>query len=406
MDEYPRIAIDLGSFSVKVVVGQPEGENIRILGCGQAFHDGARLGKISSLEEVCGALNTAIEEAEAMSGRPVERVYTALGGELVNGMPTTAGIQVMSRDQKVTHDDVDRVLKRCTEVEVPRHIRPMDVVPCRYSLDGQPGLVDPVGMIGCELEAHAFVIYTNIQHADSIIHAINHASVEVLGLTHEALAASEAVLSRDERELGCLLIDIGHESSEWMLWYENILRATGSILIGGRRFSSDLATVLKTTTSGADRLKKIVSANPEEEGLEFQAFEVPEISGGGDKIVEGIRVSQILSQRAQELFREIADEICRLDLERYLGAGVVLTGGGSRMKGLEVVAERVFAQDTRGAGPRGFIGETEPVSSPEWSVGCGLIRWACRPDGHLFDEGREQHDFIDVFKDFLKKVFD
>jgi len=406
MDETAKIAIDIGSSSVKVVVGLPEGEDIVILGCGQAFHEGARRGVISSLEQVVDALNKAIEEAETMSGRPVERAYSALGGSFVWGMPTVARTEVLNREGRVDAADVGRVLKRCTEVKIPPDIRPMDVVPCRYSLDGQAGLVNPLGMIGRDLEANAFVLYTNTKHADITTHAINQASVEVLAMTHEGLASSVAVLSQDEQELGCLVIDIGHESSEWMVWHERTLLAAGTTPIGGRHFSSDLAKVLKTTSEGANRIKRSVSVNLEEESLAYQGVQVPDISGDESKIVSGLEAAPVLFERAQELFREIAGEICRLDLERFFGAGVVLTGGCAELSGLSSVAERVFAQETRAAGPRGFCGETEPISSPEWSVSCGLLRWASRPEQFLLNGAPKKTGLMHRIKNLLDGAFD
>ncbi len=406
MDETAKIAIDIGSSSVKVVVGVPEGEDLLILGCGQAFHEGARRGVISSLEQVVGALNTAIEEAEAMSGRPVERAYTALGGDVVWGMPTTARTEILNREGRVDGADLGRVLKRCTEVEVPSDIRPMDVVPCRYALDGESGLVNPLGMIGRELEARAFVLYASSRHAEMLTHTINQASVEVLAMTHEALAASEAVLSMDEKELGCLLIDIGHESAEWMVWHERTLLGAGTIAIGGRRFTADLAAVLKTTSEGGDHIKRVVSANLEDEGLQYQGVEIPDISGDGVKVIQGFEAAQVLFERGQQLFTEIAREICRLDLEKHLGAGVVLTGGSAEISGLELIAERVFAQETRVAGPRGFSGETEPVSSPQWSVSCGLLRWASRPEQFLFNQAPKKTGFMNRIRNLLDGAFD
>lgn len=406
MDDNPKIAIDVGSSSVKVLVGIAEPERTMILGCGQAFHDGARRGVISSLEQVVGALNTAIEEAEAMSGHPVERAFTALGGTVVWGMSATAGTTIYHRDQKVSSEDIEKVLKRCTEIELPPDIRPMDVVPCRYSLDGQRGLINPLGMIGQNLDAQAFVLFTKTQHADILTHAINQASVEVLAMTHEALAASEAVLSADERELGCLFIDIGHESSEWMVWHENILLTTGTIPIAGRRFTSDLATVLKTTTEGAERIKRITSANIEEEGLEHLGIDVPEMSGEGVKVVSGLEAAHVIYERAQELFTEIARELCRLELEKYLGAGIILTGGCAKLTGLDLVAERVFAQETRIAGPRDLAGETEPVLSPEWAVCCGLLRWASRQEQLRMNGVGKTTGFFNRLRSFIDGTFD
>jgi len=401
MDDYPRVAIDIGSSAVRVLVGTSEPDRLILSGCGEARHDGARKGTISSLEQIVGALNLAIEEAEAMSSVPIEHVYTALGGGTVYGMPATAQVRILNREEKVLQSDISAVLSRCTEMELPSGIRPLGVVPGQYILDGRPGLTNPLGMIGRDLEARAFVFHTDTGHADLMAHAINQASVAVFAMTHEALAASHGVLTADEKDLGCLLIDIGHATSEWMVWRENMVMATGTHPVGGRHFSTDLATILKTTAEGAEKIKRIVPATPNTEGLKQLGIDVPEIGTGGMKLIDGFSASQILFERANELMTEIATEICRLDLEKNLGGGIILTGGGALLGGLPLVAERVFAQQTRIGEPMDIAGESEPVSSPSWAVACGLLRWAAL---HEEDQSRRAQKKTGL-KDRLKRVF-
>jgi len=406
MDEMVRAAVDIGSASVKVVVGRVEVDRLVVLGCGEAFHDGAREGVITSFSEIIEALNTAIEEAEVMSSTIVERVYAGLGGQIVSGMHATARIPIGGRDFKVRKTDVACALRRCTEIDLPNGIRPMDVVPGRFSLDGHSGLVNPVGMIGKELEAHAFVVLTETRHADLLAHAINQASAAVLAVTHEALAASDASLTPDEKDLGCLLIDIGHASSEWIVWRQNMIMATGSIPIGGWHFTADLVAVLKTTTEGAEKIKRVVPAIPDSEGIEFLGVEVPEIGTSGDKIVSGLEAAEVLFERAGELMTEIAAQICHLELESCLGGGIVLVGGGAKLDGLPVVAERVFAQQTRIGIPRNISGESEPVASPRWAVGCGLLRCANRQMELQGLHSARKTGLKDRFKRFFNEVFD
>jgi cell division protein FtsA len=204
----PLVGIDLGSSSVSVVVGEMEEERLVVRGCGVARHDGARKGVIANLEEVAEAVHVAAEEAEAMASVPVEVAHVGIGGTPIRGVPSTASVPVTGRDHTVTADDLQRALAACAQVSIPNDFRVLDIIPCGFALDGQPGMDHPVGMPGTRLDATAYVLYANRTHAETVAQSINHAAVAVKQLVFEPLAAAEAVLTNDEKDLGCLLLDI------------------------------------------------------------------------------------------------------------------------------------------------------------------------------------------------------
>ena len=196
-DDRPLVGIDIGSATVKVVVAVPEPHRLVIKGSGEARHDGARKGIITNLEEVVGAVRIATEEAEAMASIPVVRAAVALGGAPVLGKPSCASTPITGRNFTVSADDVSLALSRCAGVMIPEDYKVLDIIPCGFALDGQPGIENPEGMAGRTIEASAYVLFTPRAHVDSLEQTVNQASVAVTDFLYEPLAAAEAVLSPD-----------------------------------------------------------------------------------------------------------------------------------------------------------------------------------------------------------------
>ena len=373
-EHHPVIGIDLGSSKVAVVVGEMEDERLVVRGCGQATHDGARKGVIASLEEVSQAVRVAAEEAEAMASMPVEVAQVGIGGLPIQGVPSTASVPVTGRDHTVTSEDLQRALAACAQVAIPEDFRVLDIISCGFALDGQAGMDYPVGMPGSRLDASAYVLYANRTHAETVEQAVNHAAVALGRLAFEPLAAGEAVLTQDEKELGCLLLDMGYATTDWVLFAEGVVALSGAVPIGGRHFTADLAAMLKTTTAAAERSKRRIGAALDRDGLDSAAVEVPSLGGDGNQVHSAAFAAEILHERARDLFIGVHKVLVGHGLDRVPRAGVVLTGGASKLEGLEEVAETIFGHRVRLGVPRSLAGLVEPVSGPEWAVACGLIR--------------------------------
>jgi cell division protein FtsA len=285
-----------------------------------------------------------------------------------------ASVPVTGRNMTVSEDDLRRALTSCAQVSIPPDYRVLDIIACGYALDGQSGMEYPVGMPGTRLDASAYVIYTNKTHAETVEQTVNRAAVAVRQLVYEPLAAAEAVLTDDERELGCLLLDLGHATTEWVLFAEGVVTASGAIPVGGRHFTADLAAMLKTTTAAAERVKRRIGASLDREGLEHDAVEVPSLGGDGNHVHSAGFAAEVLHERARDLFIGVHRVLVEHGLDRVPRAGVVLTGGGAALDGLEEVAETIFGHRARIGRPLDLAGLTEPVAGPEWAVACGLIR--------------------------------
>jgi cell division protein FtsA len=250
----------------------------------------------------------------------------------------------------------------------------LDIIPCGFALDGHGGMHRPLGMPGNRLDASAFVLYTHKTHADTVEQAVNRAAVAVDEMIYEPLAAAEAVLTPDEKELGCLLLDVGHGSTEWLLFHEGVVKACGATNVAGRLFTSDLAVLLNTTTAAAERVKRKIGAAMDRDGLETDAVEVPALGGAGNQVHRARFAAEVLYERGRDLFVRVHKDLVEGGVERMPAAGLVLTGGGSRLEGIQELAEEILGHRVRLGTPQALAGIIEPVSGPEWAVACGLVR--------------------------------
>lgn len=369
----PLVGIDVGSHAVRVVVAVVEGEELIVQGCGQARHGGAPKGIVADLEQVSHAVRTAAEEAEAMASIPVERAVVGLGGPSVVGWYANAETVVESPDGRVGSGDRDAALERCKRYNRPPDYRVLDVIPSSFELDGQGGVREPVGMPASRLRAHAYVVHTHRAHWDAVTQAVYSAGIEIEAVYFEPLAAAEAVLTEDERELGSLLLDVGLGTSEWILFQDGAVSAAGCTPVAGRHFTADLAALLQTPSRAAERIKCKVGISGQRDDPD-RAVEVPPLGGEAERLLPASAVMEILQARARELLVEVHRPLREDRLEGVPRSGVVLTGAGARLDGLADLAEEILGHRVRTGQPRGLQGLAEAVWGEEWAVACGLIR--------------------------------
>jgi len=390
-DLNPLVGIDVGSSAVSVVVAVEEDGRIRIAGSGRARHGGCKKDVISELGQVADAVREAAEEAEAMSSLPVERAVVGIGGTPVTGLRATASVPITGRASTVSPDDQRRALRACTRMNIPDDYEVLSILPAEFTVDGHPGLRSAIGIPGDRLDASAYVLYTHKTHAQAIVQAVNAAGIEVSRLAYEPVATAEAVLTEDERNLGCLLLDVGFGSTEWIVYDDGGAVASGAMPIGGRLFTNDLAIMVQTTMDAAEHVKRQVGATPAKPGPAGGGIEVPAMGDQGHYLVERSFVARILGERARDLFVRIHHQLMEQGAERSPRAGIVLTGGGAQLQGIAEHAREILGFKARLGTPRGFTGATETVEGPEWSVACGLALYQHRAgnDESAFGQGRQ-----------------
>ena len=374
----PYVAgLDVGDNKTCALVCRPlEGGRLEVVGLGVAESRGWRKGSINDFDSAVLAIRKAVEAAEDAAGFSIDAAFVGVGGLDLKGVDSTGGISLGARARPVSADDIRRVFEAAQGISLAPDRRLLHAERQEYLLDSQNGIRNPVGMVGTRLEASVHLVTGSTLAHENIVTAVNRAGIEVKDTVLEPLAAAEACLKPDERELGVALLDIGRGSSELVVYHEGSLRYTAAIPVGGEYFTSDVAVGLRTPVPEAERLK-IAWTNGEV--LEPQAaIEVPSVGGRPPRVVHGTMLREILEPRAAELVELTSGELTRSQSERQLGAGLVLVGGGAKLSGLLRMAEQILEIPVRIGQPDGLDNMGEILPDPAFAAVVGLALYGNR----------------------------
>ncbi len=372
------VGLDIGSSKTcALICRMAGGSRLEVAGVGVSESKGWRRGNIVNLDAAVASIRQAVEEAETEARATVESAYVGIAGTHIRGVNAQGGLTLGPHRREITREDVDRVVQRAQGVSLPPDQQIVHVFPQEYLLDAQNGIHDPVGMVGRNLEVNVHLVTASAAALQNVVTAANRAGIYILGTVLEQMASSESNLQDDDRELGVALVDIGASTAEIILYEEGLLRHTAAIPVGGDHFTNDIAVGLRTPIPEAERLKCTwglpVSGRP--------SFEALEVSGVGERpsrMVPYVTLAEILEPRATELLEMIQAEIARQGIEGQLGAGVVLTGGGAKLKGLIEMAEKILSWPVRLGIPGGIGKMGEALLDPIFSAVVGLVGYAHR----------------------------
>jgi cell division protein FtsA len=373
------VALDIGSAKTCALIGELEDDGgVKFAALGAAESKGRRKGQIVNLDLAVSSIRRAVEEAEAIVGVPVESAMIGVAGGHVRGVNSRGGITVGARPRDIQREDVRRAIEAARGVMLPEDREVLHVLPQEFFLDAQDNIRDAIGMVGVRLEANVHIVTASGTATQNIVTAVNRAGVRVDDTVLEPLAAAEACLMQDERELGCCLLDIGGGTTELLAFTGGVVRHTAAVPVGGDHFTNDLAVGLRTPIPEAEKIKRQYACAWRE--LLDQDFPI-EIASVGDRPPRTIfarMLSDIVEPRAQEVLMLVRDELRRAGLESQVPAGIVLTGGGAHLRGLAELSERIFNLPVRVAIPRGLSGMSDDVSRPEYSTAVGLVLYGAR----------------------------
>jgi cell division protein FtsA len=397
------VSCDIGSSKVCVLIGEPNARGgLDILGKGSTAHRGARKGNIINVDSTVDAIKRSAEEAEIMAGAQITRAYAGLSGSAVRSFNSRGVVAVSGKAREISRDDIARVVDAAKSVQVPQDHEIVHAIPREFSVDGQEGIADPLGMVGARLEANVHIVTAPIAVSQNLAACLNKSGIEVVELVLEQFAAAEAVLTADEKELGVCLADIGGGTTEVALYEKGSIAHTVVLPVGGDHFTNDLAVVLRTPIPDAERIKRKSGSTLRSSVSEEEMVEVPMVGGRTPKLCPRTMLADILQPRAEELMGLIRDEVKRLGLDAELRSGYVLTGGGSEMEGLLEVAETVFDGPVRrGVPSHGIGGLVDVVSRPEWAVATGLLLYGQRVQSHRKTKGFSLSRVKKFFGDFF-----
>jgi cell division protein FtsA len=401
------VSLDIGSTKVCALIAEPQpGGRVDVLGKGTAAHKGARRGAIIDVPATIDAIKRATEEAEIMAGAQIERAIVGVSGPSIKSFNSRQVVAVSAKNREITREDIQRSLDAARSVPIPSEFEVLHVLPREFVVDGQEGVADPLGMVGSRLEADVHVVTVPVATVQNLLNCVNRAGIEVIELVLEPLAASEAVLTPDERELGIVLADIGGGTTELAVWCGGTLAATSVLPIGGDHFTNDIAVVKKAPVPDAERLKRkygsaLPALVPEEETIDM-----PQTGGRGVHPVRRREIAEILNARADELLQLVWDDAAREVPAKDLKAGLVLTGGGADLDGLVEVAEQIVGLPVRRGVPHNVGGLKDIVAAPEWACAVGLLLYASASAAAPARRPKSgPAGFVSKLKNSLKKVF-
>ncbi|MBN1884985.1 MAG: cell division protein FtsA [Candidatus Krumholzibacteriota bacterium] len=369
------VSIDVGTTSMAVCIGEVrEDGGMKIVGAGRAPSDGIRKGVVVDIEEAAAAVREAAGEAERMAGARIEGVCAGIASPHIRCFNSRGVIPVEPTGREVTRRDIDRVTATARDITLPADREILHAIPQDYMVDRQTGIADPAGMSAARLGAELHIVTGLRQPVEHFTKVIEKAGYELINVVFDPLAAAEAVLREAEREAGCLLVDIGGGVTSFALFHGGCARASGVIPAGGQNITGDLAIGLRVPTATAEALKlergvALASMAPAEEEIEL-----PPEAGSGMTVRTQI-VAAIVEPRCEEIFDMVKEAVATDPHFASMGGGVVLTGGGSRLAGMEGVAGQVFDLPVRRGVPLGFGGLAELVEDERWSTAAGLLRY-------------------------------
>jgi cell division protein FtsA len=370
--------LDAGSAKTRVLIAELNDGALRYRGHGIVDSAGMRKGVIAEIRPAVESINQAATLAEKRADAIVERCVISIGGPNIRGVNSRGGISLGTRMREITREEVRAAVDRARSISLPTDREIIHLLPQQFILDEQPGIHDPVGMVGNRLEVNLHIATCSASAQQSIVTCANKAGLEVTETVFESIAAAEATISADERELGVCLIDIGASTSELIVYFEGSVAHTSVIPIGGEHFSNDLAVGLHVTPPEAEWIKcqygnAVVTSVPQLCEIELQGM-----PGFEPRVVRQRLIGEILEPRARELFHMLRDNLRQGGVLEALGAGCVLTGGGARLTGLLDVAESQLRVPARIGSPVPLSRMPQELAQPECATLIGTLLYTHR----------------------------
>ena len=377
------VGIDVGSTSVRTVIAQifPEEEKPRIIGVGIAPSSGVRKGVIVDLEDATKSINDSVEQAERTAGVSVDRATISIGGSHIVSQSSKGVIAVGRADGEVTEDDIERVINAAQAISIPANKEIIHIIPKNYSLDDNKDIRDPLGMNGVRLEVDAMIVEGSTPFIKNLTKCVEQSGIEVSEFVLAPLAASKATLTKRQKELGVVLVDIGGGTTSVAVFEENDLLHTNILPIGGSHITNDIAIGLRTSIDVAEKVKLEYGNALPAEISKKEEINLAEIDANEEGIVSRYHVAEIIEARLEEIFMLVNKELKSIGREKLLPAGVVLTGGTSKLPGAVDLAKNILSLPAQTGFPMQMGGLIDKVDDPTYVTVSGLVIWGSENDG-------------------------
>ncbi len=371
------VGLDIGTSKVVAIVGAVNDEGaLEVVGIGSHPSRGLKKGVVVNIESTVQSIQRAVEEAELMAGCQIHSVYAGIAGNHIRSL-NSHGI-VAIRDREVYQLDLERVLDAAQAVAIPADQKVLHILPQEYLVDDQGGIREPLGMSGVRLEAKVHLVTCAVNAAQNIEKCIRRCGLEVEDVILEQLASAYAVLTDDEKELGVCLVDIGGGTTDIAIFTEGAIKHTGVIPIAGDQVTNDIAMALRTPTQYAEEIKIKYACALTQLAGEGETIKVPSVGERPPRDLSRQALAEVVEPRYDELFTLVQAELRRSGYEDMIAAGIVLTGGTSKMEGVVELAEEIFHMPVRIGVPQEVQGLTDIVRNPIYATSVGLLQYGFR----------------------------
>lgn len=406
MSEIIVSGIDIGSSKIATIVGitSPDSREVRVIGFNISPSRGVKKGLIVDIEQVTAAVEESVEKAERMAGHKISSAYVSVGGPHIASLNSHGIVAVSGTNNEIQDEDVDRVIDAARAISLSTTRQIIEVSPREYSVDGQSGINNPVGMSGVRLEVDTHIITASTTNLKNIDRCLNDLGIENAGYIFSGVSSAESVLTDTEKDLGVAVVDIGGGKIDMCLFVEGALSYSASIPIGARHITNDIAVGLRVSLESAEKIKLFLSRNAQgiqeslkqrkpEKKYDFSSLMLPEqINDITPKaVIEGI-----LAPRMEEIYNLIGEEIEKSGFIKQIPSGLVITGGGAQSIGMIEMGRRILGLPIRVGVPNKLSGLVDEINDSRYASTSGLIYY-----GNKFSTGEgSSKNFNKVLQDF------
>jgi len=368
--------LETGTSKVCVTVGEVSGDgSVRVLGVGQSKSRGVRKGEIVDSSAAAEDIREAIVEAETSADVEITSLFLGVTGNHMVGLNSHATHPIVSEGRVITEEDVQEVIKNAKIISLPHENSVVHIVRQHFTVNGQSGIVNPAGMVANAVEADVHIFHGNYNRIQSAIHLVKGLQFEVEDVVFNGIASSLSVLTHEQKELGTLVLDLGAGCSEYVAYSKGIIKHSGVLAVGGDHVSNDLAYGLKVPLGRAEQLKIDHGCAFVDPSTHSGMLELPSDVGLPPRSVNLEHLARIMSMRLEETLELIEQDLSSTGVMDYLRGGVVLTGGASRVPGLDTLAARIFRMNVYRGRPSTLEGLPSNLQQAEFATPLGLLKF-------------------------------
>lgn len=372
--------LDIGSTTIRVVCGQVKespdgGMGVHIIGASESPSEGVSKGVIISIEDAVSSISSALEKCERMTGIPIEHAMVSVNGSHVIAQESHGVVAVSKANGEVGEDDLDRVIEAAQSVATPPNYEILHVIPRAFTVDDQKGIKDPVGMTGIKLEVDAQIILGMTSQVKNITKSVYRTGVDIDDLVVEVLAASESVLTKRQKDLGVVVVNMGSATTSMMVFEEGEVLHTKIFPVGSGHITNDIAIGLRTSVDVAEQVKLQFGTAKAESVDSSEEIDLAQIDSNENTKVSRKEVAEIISARIEEIFDMIRQELRSIDRDSKLPSGIVFTGGGAKLPDMIEVAKGHFKMSASVGLPAHLKTPIDKIYDPMFSTAVGLVLW-------------------------------